>query len=252
MDAYPELISPEIVSKSQKRLLRKADKDKNRTRLLEPRSPKQAELIKLLNKYPVVLAIGAAGSGKTYVSARHALQRLDAKAIDKIAITRPTIAAKRHMLGFLPGTDDMKMKPWMVPIMDAFRDGASPSQLERYFHLKEIEIIPFEHMRGRTIKDGVFMLDEAQNCTLSDLEMFLTRVGENAQVIICGDPDQTDLGEESGLAQIVQMVGDFGLNAGMIVFDENDVVRSPTAAEWVKAFRKLRKQDGKGASIPWL
>lgn len=190
------------------------------------------------------MAIGAAGSGKTYVSARHALQRLDAGQIEKIAITRPTAAQKRHMLGFQPGNVDQKMKPWMVPIFDAFRDGASPAQIDRFINLKQIEIIPFEHMRGRTIHDGVFMLDEAQNCTLSDLEMFLTRIGENSQIIICGDPDQTDLGEESGLTAIVRMAEDYKLNAGIIRFTEDDVVRSATAAEWVKAFSIQRKTHG--------
>lgn len=230
--------------------MRREAKEKQRQRRLEPRSEKQAELIRLLDKHSVILAIGAAGSGKTYVTARHALQRLDAGLIEKIAITRPTIAQKRHMLGFLPGTDDMKMKPWMVPIMDAFRDGAAPAVIEKFFHLKQIEIIPFEHMRGRTIKDGVFLLDEAQNCTLADLEMFLTRAGENAQIVICGDPDQTDLGEESGLKTIVEMIQTYDLSAGIMHFDENDVVRSAVAAEWVKAFRQHRAG---GPTVPeWI
>lgn len=221
--------------------MRKAAKEGKRPSCLEPRSPRQTELIRHLNHHPVVMALGAAGSGKTYVSARHALQRLVAGQIERIVITRPTISAARHRLGFMPGGLDQKMRPWLVPVMDAFRDGASSAQIERYMQTKEIETLAFEHMRGRTIKNGVFLLDEAQNCTLSDLEMFLTRVGENAQIIICGDPRQTDLEDQSGLATIARMVEEYGLNAGVVNFGDEDVVRSATAAEWVKAFSERHK-----------
>lgn len=231
-------------SKAQKRLARRAHQDRNRPKLLEPRSPKQKEFIKLLEQFPVVFALGAAGSGKTYVAARHALQRLDSGKIERIVITRPTIAQARHKMGYQPGGVDQKMAPWMVPIFDAFKDGAQPSQIERYKSTKQIEILGFEHIRGRTIKDGVFILDEAQNCTIGDLETFLTRIGENGQAIICGDPVQTDLGEESGLLTVANMVVQYNLTAGLIEFGEDDVVRSATAAEWVKAFNRQRKTHG--------
>lgn len=236
-------------SKSQKRQLRQEQKDrKSRPRLLEPRSPKQAQFIDLLNQYSVVFALGAAGSGKTYVAARHALQNLDAGRIERIVITRPTVSVPRHRLGFQPGNVDQKMAPWMVPVFDAFKDGAQPSQIDRYRQNKQIEILGFEHIRGRTIKNGVFILDEAQNCTVGDLETFLTRIGENGQAIICGDPMQSDLGEESGLVTVASMVAMYGLNAGIVEFGEDDVVRSVTAAEWVKAFNRHRKTHG----IPFL
>ena len=238
-----------FLSKAAKRQQRKEAGDKNRQRVLEARSPKQAELMKLLDRYPVVFAIGSAGSGKTYVTARHALQRLTKKAIDRIVITRPTIAAQRHRMGYLPGTDEQKMQPWLVPIMDAFSDGASPADMQKFRNEKKIEVLPFEHMRGRTIRDGVFILDEGQNCTFSDLEMFMTRVGEGAQIVICGDPDQTDLGEDSGLATIVKIAEEYGLNAGVMIFGEDDVVRSETAAEWVKAFKQHKAANGTGHEL---
>jgi phosphate starvation-inducible PhoH-like protein len=157
-------------------------------------------------------------------------------------MSRATASATRHKMGFLPGTDAQKMAPWLIPIMSALQESARAGELEKFKNEKRIETLPFEHMQGRTVKDGVFLLDEAQNCTLSDLEMFITRIGEGAQIIICGDQDQVVPGIESGLMQIVEMIEAFGLNAGVVIFDENDVVRSETAAEWVKAF-KLRRQS---------
>lgn len=234
------------MSKGQKRQQRKEEKAKRGQTLLEARSPKQAALINALNRYPVVFAVGSAGSGKTYVAARHALQRLRSNLIERIVITRPTVAAKRHRMGFLPGNDEQKMKPWLAPIMNAFRDGAAPAELEKYRNEKRIEHLPFEFMRGITVSDGVFMLDEAQNCTFEDLELFITRIGEDAQLVICGDHEQDkDLGEDaSGLATIIQIAVEQGLNAAVIVFDENDVVRSESAAEWVKAFKLYKKTKG--------
>jgi len=235
---------PSVSPKASKRQQFKAEKDKNRQRVLEPRNAKQKELIRLLKTYPVVFAIGAAGSGKTFIPSAFAAQELDARHIDKIVITRPTAAPNRHKLGFLPGTDEQKMKAWLVPIMNAIGKVLPPSKIEQFRNLKQIETIPFEHMRGRTVEDAFFILDEAQNCTIEDLELILTRVGENCTLAICGDVDQDrDLGDNaSGLATVVKMAEDMGLNCGVMVFDENDVVRSATSAEWVKAFKLVKNK----------
>lgn len=198
----------------------------------------------MLKKHPVVFAIGAAGSGKTFIPSAFAAQELDGKKIDKIVITRPTAAPSRHKLGYLPGTDEQKMKAWLVPIMNAIGKVLTPQKIEQFKNQKQIETIPFEHMRGRTIEDAFFILDEAQNCTFEDLELILTRVGENCTLAICGDVDQDrDLGiDQSGLATVVEMAETMGLNCGVMVFDENDVVRSATSAEWVKAFKQRKKE----------
>lgn len=234
--------SPPPATKASKREARKAEKEARRPRSLTARNPRQKGLIQDLDNFPVVLALGTAGSGKTYVAARHALNRLLHKQIERIVIARPTVSAPRHRMGFLPGGGDQKMKPWLVPIIDAFKDGTSVAEVERLMKAGQIETLPFEHMRGRTVRDGVFLLDEAQNCTLADLEMFLTRIGENAQAIICGDPDQSDIGE-NGLSTIADMVERHGLNAGITRFTEDDVVRSATAREWVTAFKAERGQN---------
>jgi phosphate starvation-inducible PhoH-like protein len=234
----------EPVSISPKALARQQRKEKSPTGVITPRNEKQAQLLALFKKYPVVFAVGVAGSGKTYLAARFALQQISSKLVERLVMSRATASAARHKLGFLPGGDTQKMAPWLVPIMTALREGARQGELEKYQNEKRIEILPFEHMQGRTVKDGVFLLDEAQNCTFGDLEMFITRIGENAQIIICGDPDQVVPGIDSGLVDIIDMVETYGLNAGVIYFDENDVVRSETASEWVKAFKKRRKTHG--------
>lgn len=240
-EAFLETSAP-AQSKATKREARKLEKEARRPKSLEPRNDRQVGLIQDLNSYPVVMALGSAGSGKTYVAARHALNRLLNKQIERIVIARPTVSNPRHRMGFLPGNGDQKMKPWLVPIVDAFKEGTSVAEVERLITAKAIEVLPFEHMRGRTIKNGVFLLDEAQNCSFSDLEMFLTRVGDNAQVVICGDPDQTDI-PDSGLKEIADMVLTYDLNAGVTIFKEEDVVRSATAKEWVAAFN-MRRNGG--------
>lgn len=212
--------------------------------MLKPRNAKQAKLLEALNKYPVVFAIGAAGSGKTYLAARHAQQQIASKNKQCLVMSRPTATAPRHKLGYRPGTEAQKMASWLTPIMSALHDGAGPQEIEKLKNEKRLEILPFEVMQGRTIKDGVFMLDEAQNCTFEDLQMFITRVGENAQLVICGDHEQVVQGIESGLYDTILMIEEYGLNAAVIEFDENDVVRSETAAEWVKAYKKRKQTHG--------
>lgn len=251
MESTSDMFEPVSASKkAMDRQARKVAKESKLPSVLKARSPKQAALIKALDEFAVVFAVGSAGSGKTYVPSRHALQRLRSKAIDRIVLARPTTAPARHRQGYLPGTDEQKMKPWLIPFFDAFRDGAMPAELEKYQHEKRIENMPFERMRGRTISNAVCILDEAQNCTFEDLELFITRIGENAQFVICGDVDQDkDLGGElSGLSTMIDIALKYNLNAGVVVFDENDVVRSKSAAEWVSAIKKHKATKG----IPFL
>jgi phosphate starvation-inducible PhoH-like protein len=232
-------------SKAQAREKRKAAKHAP-SGVLTPRNAKQAALLSAFKTYPVVFAIGAAGSGKTYLAARFAQQQLAAKKAGRLVMSRATATAPRHKLGFLPGNDAQKMAPWLVPITSALQDGAGPQELEKLKNEKRLEILPFEHMQGRTIKDGIFLLDEAQNCTFGDLQMFITRVGEDAQLIICGDHEQVVPGIDSGLEETIRMVEMYGLNAAVVMFDENDVVRSETASEWVKAYKRHKQSHGIG------
>lgn len=230
-------------SKAEKRRLRKAEKEDRRISLpLEPRTPNQRAYLWALQTMPVVIGAGEAGSGKTYLAARMAVRRLIRGEVDKIVITRPTIANPAHRLGFLPGGTRQKMAPWLVPVIQAMGAEVPAAQIEKWMQSGQIEILPFEMMRGRSVERAVFLLDEAQNCTLSDLKLFLTRTGEGTQVIMNGDPAQADI-SNSGFSTIMGMVDRFGLTAAVVRFGPDDVVRSEIAREWVRAFHTLQKVD---------
>lgn len=211
---------------------------------LAPRNANQARLIDALHTRPVVFAIGPAGVGKTYIAARFAMEQMMQKNFDRIICTRPTEAPQRHRLGFQPGGINAKMKPWMVPIWDGFKAETSGANVDKFLASGQVEIVPFEFMRGRTFNDSAILLDEAQNCSLSDLELVITRIGEDSTLIISGDPYQVDESvRESGLVTIFKMVEQFNLNAGAVFFTEKDVERSRTAKEWVSAFRRVNPRQ---------
>lgn len=195
----------------------------------------QREYIDVLKETSQVFAIGPAGTGKTYIPARIAAKMLSQKRIDKIYVARPTVSHKRHQQGFLPGKLEQKLAPWLVPLLDAFKDEVSGTTLDKWMIEKKVEFLSFEHMRGRTFKDCFVILDEAQNCTIGDLKLFLTRKGENSVYVVTGDIDQVDI-EDSGLETIIDMIEKQDLSPDIIEFSQDEVVRSEDAKEWVKAF----------------
>lgn len=210
-------------------------------RPLSARTETQREYIEALQESTQVFAIGPAGTGKTYIPARLAAQALKNKRIEKIYIARPTVAPKRHSQGFLPGKLEQKLAPWLVPILDAMKEEVSAATLKQWMDDKTVEFLSFEHLRGRTLRDCWVILDEAQNCTIADLKLFLTRKGEDSVYVIAGDTDQVD-GEaipDSGLAPVIDMIERFDLSPEIVEFDEEDVVRSADAKEWVKAFSRM-------------
>jgi phosphate starvation-inducible PhoH-like protein len=242
MNEAPGVFEPiSLSAKAVRRRERKAAKrtENSAASALVPRSENQGKLLHALARHPVVFAIGPAGTGKTYVPARFAMRKLmtAGSGIDSIIISRPTSSPKRHQLGFLPGNAAAKMKPWLVPIMDGFRDENSQAQTDKMMAEGKIEVVPFEHMRGRSFHNAVVLLDEAQNCSLSDLELLMTRTGEDSLVVVSGDHGQVDI-EDTGLLRCARMIEKHGLDAALIEFDWRDVVRSKVAAEWVKAFAK--------------
>lgn len=210
----------------------------------EPLGPIQEHLFQSLQEDRQTVVIGPAGTGKTYVPARYGARLLRSKKINKIYIARPTISDSRHALGFLPGKPDQKLAPWLVPIMDAFKDEFLPDELKNYRATEQIEFLSFEHLRGRTLKNCFVLLDEAQNCTYGDLKLFMTRKGENSQFVVTGDTSQIDLPKHfpSGLPIIVKMIEDYDLSPTVIKFAEEDVVRSEDAKEWVSAFVKYESE----------
>jgi phosphate starvation-inducible protein PhoH and related proteins len=205
---------------------------------LKPKSETQADYIECLTDGTQVFGVGPAGTGKTYIPARMAASALKARKIEKIYIARPTVTQARHKQGFLPGKLEQKLAPWLVPLMDAFKDEVNSKTLEAWMREKKVEFLSFEHMRGRTFKDCWVILDEAQNCTFADLKLFLTRKGENSVYVVTGDTDQTDI-EDSGLAPVIGMIEDMKLSPDLVIFDETECVRSEEAREWVEAFSRV-------------
>lgn len=230
-----EVTSP----KAQRRAARKADKHRRQSRRnpkpLHPKTPTQRKYMEYLDESDQVFAVGAAGSGKTLIAARHAVRRVLEAQSDRVVVCRPSVSKSKHRQGFLPGGLSAKIRPWIVPVMEAMKEECGAGMLDRLIQSEQIEFLTFEHMRGRSIANATVILDEAQNCDLGDLRMFLTRIGENSQVIVCGDMDQVDI-EDSGLSTAIRMIYDHDLSASVIEFGEEDVVRSAIAREWVRAF----------------
>jgi len=210
------------------------------TEPLHAKNANQADYIKALQDSDQVFGIGPAGTGKTYLAARIAIRKVISGDRDGIKIARPTVAKKKHQQGFLPGKLDAKLEPWLVPIMQGFKAECSQGTIDKLRADGRIEFLSFEHMRGRSFEGCVVMLDEAQNADLSDLKLFLTRVGERTQVIVSGDLDQVDI-PDSGLETILDLIEDHDIPAEVVEFDEHDVVRSAIAKHWVRAFARMGK-----------
>jgi phosphate starvation-inducible PhoH-like protein len=239
---------PSPLTKSQRRQANKARSraqkaEQEKARELKPLNESQEIYMDVLADPEVtqIFAVGEAGTGKTYIGSRTAARRLLDHQIKKIIISRPTISTPGHALGFLPGGLKQKLAPWLVPIMDALKVEMTQNVLGKAMEAGEIEFVSFEHMRGRTFHDAFVILDEAQNCTLHDLKLFLTRKGENSTYVVSGDPTQVDI-NNSGLEPILKMIDDYELSPEIVEFDANDVVRSADAKEWVKAFARRKKE----------
>lgn len=202
---------------------------------LVPRNEAQADYLEALKESQQIFAIGAAGTGKTYIAARWAIKRLVRGEVEKVFIARPTISRSKHRQGFLPGTLEEKLGPWLIPLMDGIHEEVGKARAKQMRDAGKIEIVSFEHIRGRTFNSAVVILDEAQNCDILDLRTFLTRIGEGTQVIVSGDMDQVDI-PDSGLKTIVNMVEENDMEADIVEFDSADVVRSEIAKAWVRAF----------------
>lgn len=260
---FDQPTNPSRSSKSQKRKARLADKRSN-DRTSASRTPltaktvTQREYIDRLWRGEHAFGIGPAGTGKTYIPARIGARRLLDQSISKIIIVRITAAPnRRHELGFKPGKQDDKLAPWMIPVLDGMRAEVSGATIDKWKNDKKIEFAPFESMRGRTFggADGggvLLILDEAQNATLDDLKLVLTRVGENCQVVVTGDIEQIDI-HNSGLISAMKMARTHKVPMAIVEFGADDVVRSAFTKAWVKAFQSLAaKNDSDDANLDEL
>ena len=204
---------------------------------ITPRNAKQAEYLTALRTKDQVISIGPAGAGKTWLATCHAGQQLIVGKKERLIFTRPTISRKEHELGFLPGTADEKIEPWLVPIMDSLSDVMSTGTIARRRKEGSISYLPFQHMRGRTLKDAIVVLDEAQNCDLESLKMFVTRMGEGSQFLINGDLEQVDI-KNSGLTTLMKIAKLYVPSVSVIEFGDEDIVRSVNTKQWVTGFRR--------------
>ncbi|MDT7535780.1 PhoH family protein [Sphingobium sp. SA2] len=209
---------------------------RTRKKTIVPRSATQVTYMEALNRNDIIFALGPAGTGKTYLAVAQAVSQLITGTVDKLILSRPAVEAGER-LGFLPGDMKEKVDPYLRPIYDALYDTLPAEQVERRIASGEIEIAPLAFMRGRTLANAFIVLDEAQNTTIAQMKMFLTRFGEGSRMVVCGDPKQVDLPQPgaSGLADAVaRLEGVEGI--AMVPFGIGDVVRHPVVGRIVQAY----------------
>ena len=236
-------ISSEVVSQAFSGVaLQEAPTDKdvivygNNGNIIRARTVNQQRLVSLYDKCDLLFAVGPAGSGKTYTAIALAVRALKERQVRRIILTRPAVEAGEK-LGFLPGDMKEKLDPYLQPLYDALNDMIPAAKLTRYIEEGTVQIAPLAYMRGRTLDNAFVLLDEAQNTTLSQIKMFLTRMGRNAKFIVTGDVTQIDLPRksDSGLVhtmEILRRVEDIGI----VEFDKRDIVRHPLVKYIVEAF----------------
>ncbi|MGP6086767.1 PhoH family protein [Antarctobacter jejuensis] len=209
---------------------------KTRKKLVEPRTDAQKAYVRSLFENEMAFGIGPAGTGKTYLAVAVGVNMLITGEVDKIILCRPAVEAGER-LGFLPGTQEEKVDPYMQPLMDALNDFLPGKQLAKMREEKTVEIAPLAFMRGRTLSNAFVVLDEAQNATTMQMKMFLTRLGEGSRMVITGDRTQIDLprGVPSGLADAERLLGHVpGISFNY--FSAKDVVRHPLVAAIIEAY----------------
>ena len=205
-------------------------------RTVQPKSPNQRRYLEAIEKHDMVFAVGPAGTGKTYLAVAMAISALLNKQVNRIILARPAVEAGER-LGFLPGTLQEKIDPFLRPLYDALFDMLEPERVERYLEKNVIEIAPIAFMRGRTLNDSFVILDEAQNTTSEQMKMFVTRLGFGSKAVITGDITQIDLptARRSGLIEAAEILQ--GVNGlAFVNFDESDVVRHHLVQRIIRAY----------------
>jgi phosphate starvation-inducible PhoH-like protein len=203
---------------------------------ITPRTQGQARYIQSIREHDISFAIGPAGTGKTYLAVAVAVETLKRHAIRKIVLVRPAVEAGES-LGFLPGDLAAKINPYLRPLLDALHDMIDYDQMKRYMEQEVIEVIPLAYMRGRTLNDAFIILDEAQNTTIAQMKMFLTRMGQGSKMVISGDTTQIDLprASASGLIDAVARLRDIpGVN--IVQLHKADIVRHRLVQDIVRAY----------------
>ena len=211
-------------------------------RVVQPKSMNQRRYLEAIEKYDMVFGIGPAGTGKTYLAVAMAITALLSKRVNRIILARPAVEAGER-LGFLPGTLQEKVDPYLRPLYDALYDMLEPEKVDRLLEKNVIEIAPIAFMRGRTLNDSFIILDEAQNTTSEQMKMFVTRMGFNSKAVITGDITQIDLpsARRSGLLEAMDVLKDVN-GLSFIQFDDSDVVRHQLVQRIVRAYDEFKSR----------
>ena len=224
------------------------------SKIVRPRTEGQSRYLKSLRDHELVMCVGPAGTGKTYLAVAMAVSALRRGKIKKIVLCRPAVEAGEK-LGFLPGDLEAKINPYLRPLLDALHDLMDYDQIRRYMDTDLIEIAPLAYMRGRTLNDAVIILDEGQNTTVPQMKMFLTRMGENARIVVTGDVTQVDLpvGTVSGMYDAVERLKTVP-GIGIVYLHKSDIIRHPlvqaivNAYEGDEAVREMGQEASPGVS----
>jgi phosphate starvation-inducible PhoH-like protein len=211
-------------------------------RTITPKTLNQKLYVDAIEKNDMIFGIGPAGTGKTYLAVSMAVRALVEKRVNRIVLTRPAVEAGER-LGFLPGTLQEKIDPYLKPLYDALYDMLDAERVDRHLERGVIEIAPIAFMRGRTLNDAFVILDEAQNTTPEQMKMFVTRIGYNSKAVVTGDVTQVDLpsGKLSGLVEAEKVLGHVE-GIGFVHFTERDVVRHPLVQRIVRAYESYSAQ----------
>jgi phosphate starvation-inducible protein PhoH and related proteins len=213
-------------------------------KLVAPKTITQRRYMDAIDRHDLVFGIGPAGTGKTYLAVAMAVSALLSKRVSRIVLARPAVEAGER-LGFLPGTLQEKVDPYLRPLYDALYDMLEADKIEKLLERNVIEVAPIAFMRGRTLNDSFVIMDEAQNSTPEQMKMILTRQGFNSKMVVTGDPTQIDLlvGQRSGLIEAIDVLR--GVNGiSFIQFDDRDVVRHSLVQKIVKAYERYNEAIG--------
>jgi len=222
----------------------------NRGKTIRPKTLNQKRYVDAIDAHTVVFGIGPAGTGKTYLAMAKAVQALQNKEINRIILTRPAVEAGER-LGFLPGTLNDKIDPYLRPLYDALHDMVDPESIPRLLTAGTIEVAPLAYMRGRTLNDAFIILDEAQNTSAEQMKMFLTRLGFNSKMVVTGDVTQVDLpgGTTSGL-RVVTNILDGVDDIAFCRLSSHDVVRHKLVGRIVAAYDRFENRADKRKANP--
>ncbi len=212
-------------------------------RTVQPRSLNQSRYVEAIEQNDMVFGVGPAGTGKTYLAVAMAVAAINAKRVSRIVLVRPAVEAGER-LGFLPGTLQEKIDPYLRPLYDALFDMIDVEKVDKMLERNVIEVAPLAFMRGRTLNDAFIILDEAQNTTIEQMKMFLTRMGNNSKAVITGDITQIDLPNprKSGLLDAINILGGVE-GVSFCHFEEGDVVRHPLVQRIVRAYESAKPQQ---------